>query len=152
TRARSPGRRLPRCVQFDSFQGLTAPAEAANMPRVRSAERVCVFGLGIRNAPRPRSKGWQMTYPLLRRRLLPALILVSALTLSLGGVTPTGSASPPCTLYASLRGSDSNPGTPAAPFRTAQKLVDSLSAGKTGCLTGGGTFVGDVRFDAGGAA
>jgi len=93
-----------------------------------------------------------MTYPLLRRRLLPALMLVAVLTLSLGGVTPTGSASPPCTLYASLRGSDSNPGTLAAPFRTAQKLVDALSAGKTGCLTGGGTFVGDVRFDVGGTA
>lgn len=86
------------------------------------------------------------------RRLLPALILVCALIVSLGGVAQTGNASPPCTLYASLRGSDSNPGTSTAPFRTAQKLVDSLSAGKTGCLTGGGSFVGDVRFDVGGAA
>jgi hypothetical protein len=34
-------------------------------------------------------------------------------------------------------GSDSAVGTEAAPFRSAQKLVDSLSAGQTGCLRGG---------------
>jgi len=85
------------------------------------------------------------------RRLLPALMILCATVLALGGMPSTGRAAGPCTLYASIQGSDSNAGTIAAPFRTAQKLVDSLSAGKTGCLTGGGTFVGDVRFDVAGA-
>jgi hypothetical protein len=42
-----------------------------------------------------------------------------------------------CDLYASTTGSDSNSGTAGSPFRTAQKLADSLSAGATGCLRGG---------------
>lgn len=42
-----------------------------------------------------------------------------------------------CDRVASPSGSDSNPGTPAAPFATPQKLADSLTAGQTGCLRGG---------------
>jgi hypothetical protein len=42
-----------------------------------------------------------------------------------------------CTRVASTTGSDSNVGTLASPYRTAQKLVSSISAGQTGCLRGG---------------
>jgi hypothetical protein len=41
-----------------------------------------------------------------------------------------------CTKYASPAGSDSHAGTVTHPFRTAQKLVDSLASGQTGCLYG----------------
>lgn len=42
-----------------------------------------------------------------------------------------------CNKYAAPTGSDSAPGTLAAPYRTAQKLGSSLGAGMTGCLRGG---------------
>jgi hypothetical protein len=42
-----------------------------------------------------------------------------------------------CTRYASPRGSDSAAGTMGQPFRTVQRLADSLSAGQIGCLRGG---------------
>jgi arylsulfatase A-like enzyme len=42
-----------------------------------------------------------------------------------------------CDLYAdSLTGSDQFPGSAAVPFRTVQKLSDSLNAGQVGCLRG----------------
>jgi len=55
---------------------------------------------------------------------------------------PPAAAAPACTKYASLSGSDSAAGTASAPFRTSQKLVDSLSAGQVGCLQAGATFGG----------
>jgi parallel beta-helix repeat protein len=57
----------------------------------------------------------------------------------------TGQGETACWLVASPTGSDSAPGTFAAPFRTAQKLVSSLHAGQTGCLEGG-TYDEDVTF------
>jgi hypothetical protein len=42
-----------------------------------------------------------------------------------------------CDRYAAVDGSDDAEGTKAAPFNTAQRLVDSLSAGQVGCLRGG---------------
>jgi len=51
-------------------------------------------------------------------------------------------AAPACTKYASSGGSDSAAGTEGAPFRTSQKLADSLSAGQVGCLQAGATFGG----------
>lgn len=51
-----------------------------------------------------------------------------------------------CTRYASPTGSDAAAGTENAPFRTVQKLADSLSSGQTGCLQGGATF-GGVRVN-----
>ena len=44
---------------------------------------------------------------------------------------------PACTRFASPQGSDSANGTTRRPFRTAQRLVDSLRQGQTGCLRGG---------------
>jgi len=42
-----------------------------------------------------------------------------------------------CDRYAAADGSDDAEGTKSAPFNTAQRLVDSLSAGQVGCLRGG---------------
>jgi hypothetical protein len=42
-----------------------------------------------------------------------------------------------CTRYASPTGSDSASGSRAAPFKTSQKLVDSLAPGDVGCLDSG---------------
>jgi hypothetical protein len=42
-----------------------------------------------------------------------------------------------CDRYASPSGSDSQPGTAAEPFHTAQRLAESLSTGQTGCLRAG---------------
>ena len=54
-----------------------------------------------------------------------------------------------CDKVASLRGSDDNPGTVSAPFRSPQALAETLGPGQTGCLRGGvyranGQFVLDV--------
>jgi parallel beta-helix repeat protein len=47
------------------------------------------------------------------------------------------SAAVTCSKVASPIGSDAAAGTTAAPYRTAQKLVNSLAAGQTGCLRAG---------------
>lgn len=60
-------------------------------------------------------------------------------------------APPTCDLVAAPNGSDSSPGTLAAPFQTAQKLVNSLQAGQTGCLRAG-TYNESVTFRHGGTA
>jgi nitrous oxidase accessory protein NosD len=54
-----------------------------------------------------------------------------------------------CNRTASPTGSDSAAGTGAAPFRSVQRLVDSLAAGQTGCLRAG-TYAEDVRINEGG--
>ncbi len=57
----------------------------------------------------------------------------------------TGSKAAPgtssCTKVASPNGSDSASGRKSAPFETAQKLIDSLQPGETGCLRAG-TYIG----------
>ena len=93
-----------------------------------------------------------------RRAALAAAVLVAAL-----GALPAASAAPQrgapasgasansdrvervatrvaageCTRYAAPRGSDGSRGTRARPFRTVQRLADSLRPGQTGCLRGG---------------
>lgn len=70
-------------------------------------------------------------------------------------VTVTVEQPPPpavqCDKYAANNGNDSNAGTETAPYATAQKLLSSLTAGKTGCLKGG-TYVQDVTFTVGGTS
>ena len=70
----------------------------------------------------------------------------AASTFALAGViviAAFGAASSPahaevtCDRVASKSGSDSATGTASNPYRTPQKLVDSLSAGQTGCLRQG---------------
>jgi parallel beta-helix repeat protein len=72
--------------------------------------------------------------------------------------TPTTTTAPPpatppangCALYASTAGSDAAAGSAAAPFRTVQKLSDSLAAGQTGCVQPG-TYSEDLRVAHGGS-
>jgi hypothetical protein len=53
--------------------------------------------------------------------------------------------------YASTSGSDSNPGTQAAPWRTIQKALNTLTAGQK-ALIRAGTYTEDLRFDRTGTA
>ena len=66
----------------------------------------------------------------LRRGVLLALAMLAL------GASPVHGATD-CSKFAAPSGSDSAAGTEAAPYRTAQRLADSLSAGQTGCLRGG---------------
>jgi hypothetical protein len=81
--------------------------------------------------------------------LLAAAALVVATALI--GPAPSAQAGTACTLVASPTGSDSNPGTLAAPLQTAQKLVSSLQPGQTGCLRAG-TYTESVSFRKAGTA
>jgi parallel beta-helix repeat protein len=58
---------------------------------------------------------------------------------------------PTCDKVAATNGSDSAAGTADAPYRTAQKLSNSLAAGQTGCLRGG-TYNEDLTVTQGGRA
>jgi hypothetical protein len=74
--------------------------------------------------------------PSSRRSILSLL----AATAAVAAIAPASAfAAPPttCTKVAAPTGSDSAAGTEAAPFKTVQKLVSSLSAGQTGCLRAG---------------
>jgi hypothetical protein len=75
----------------------------------------------------------------MKKIVFPALVLCAAVVFGFGAA-PT-SATVTCDRYAATTGSDSAPGTSTAPYRTAQKLTDSLGAGQTGCLVAG-TFTG----------
>jgi hypothetical protein len=58
----------------------------------------------------------------------------------LGAVMMAGSpasAASSCDRFASVGGSDGGAGTLADPYRTPQRLVDSLAPGQTGCFRGG---------------
>jgi len=56
-----------------------------------------------------------------------------------------------CSKVAATTGSDGATGTAARPYRTVERLADSLQPGQTGCLRAG-TFEGNVRLDRGGRA
>jgi len=56
-----------------------------------------------------------------------------------------------CMKVASTTGSDSAAGTAASPYRTADRLAESLQPGQTGCLRAG-TYEEDLRIDRGGSA
>jgi hypothetical protein len=85
-----------------------------------------------------------------KRRALLLLAATSAACVTALG-SGTSGATTICDLVASPSGSDSAPGTAAAPFQTAQKLVNSLAPGQTGCLEGG-TYDEDVTLRHGGTA
>jgi parallel beta-helix repeat protein len=82
-----------------------------------------------------------------RTLVAAAAFLISAMTLAVGAA-PT-SATVACDRFAATSGSDSAAGTSAAPYRTAQKLMDSLAAGETGCLAPG-TYNESLRVNHGG--
>jgi hypothetical protein len=76
------------------------------------------------------------------------VLLVGPSTASAPAATPDTQSS---TRYAAPWGRDDSRGTKSLPFRTAQRLVDSLRKGQTGCLRAGryersdGDYVLDVR-------
>ena len=76
-----------------------------------------------------------------------AAFLLTAAILAVGAA-PT-SATVTCNRFAATNGSDSAAGTSAAPYRTAQKLMDSLLPGETGCLAPG-TYNENLRVNHGG--
>ncbi len=78
------------------------------------------------------------------KRALGALLI--GVIAALGPVaSPASAASTDCTKVAAPNGSDSAAGTEAAPYRTVQRLVSSLSAGQTGCLRAG-TYGGSALY------
>jgi len=65
-------------------------------------------------------------------------MLLAAAVLAVFAVPTAAPASATtCDRFASRTGSDLNAGSEAAPFKTAQKLADALTAGQTGCLRAG---------------
>ncbi|MEJ7891199.1 MAG: right-handed parallel beta-helix repeat-containing protein [Solirubrobacteraceae bacterium] len=69
---------------------------------------------------------------------MPARLTIAALLALLMLVLPeTAPAAVTCDRYAGGFGSDSAPGTLTQPYRTAQRLANSLTAGQTGCLSTG---------------
>jgi parallel beta-helix repeat protein len=83
-----------------------------------------------------------------RRHRLIALAIATAGALA--AVPGPAGAATTCDRVASPTGSDSAAGTVAAPYRTTQKLVDSLSAGQTGCLRAGTYSFTSVKLTHGG--
>jgi parallel beta-helix repeat protein len=77
---------------------------------------------------------------------LPIATVLMVLGLSSAFMASDSRAAGDCTLYASNVGSDSNDGSSAHPFATAQKLISVLASGQTGCLASGQTFNGDVSL------
>jgi parallel beta-helix repeat protein len=69
-------------------------------------------------------------------RLSFALAL-AAVSLVVITAAPAARADVVCDRFASTSGSDGDAGTMASPFRTPQKLVDSLAPGEAGCLRAG---------------
>jgi len=65
--------------------------------------------------------------------------------------TSRAASSSGCSRYAGPSGSDGAPGTARRPFRTVQRLANSLRPQETGCLLPG-TYIGNVRFGHGGRA
>ncbi len=63
--------------------------------------------------------------------------LLSLLLIALPATQDAAEAAIVCDKYAATSGSDGARGTRSAPYRSAQKLVDSLSSGQVGCLRGG---------------
>ncbi len=82
-------------------------------------------------------------------RLIRAPLAAAVIAFVVLGAAGSAGAGVPCDLVASPSGSDAAVGSVAAPFSSAQKLVDSLQPGQVGCLRGG-TYVEDVRFGRGG--
>ena len=82
--------------------------------------------------------GARLSLPTLR---VAVVALLGTLALLFVAQTPDiASAAPACTRYAASGGSDSASGSASSPFRTAQRLFDSLAPGEVGCLQPGTTF------------
>ena len=71
-----------------------------------------------------------------RRSVGRRVVLAGFVVAAVAAFAPAAQAAD-CSKFASASGSDTGAGTLASPLRSAQKLVDSLAAGQTGCLRGG---------------
>jgi hypothetical protein len=97
-----------------------------------------------------------------RKRVLTAVVAAAAAAAAVVALVSTnggeGSSAPieatrsseACDKVASPRGSDANPGTPAKPYLSVEKLANSLRPAQAGCLRAG-TYERDVRVTNGGA-
>jgi parallel beta-helix repeat protein len=86
-----------------------------------------------------------------RRKLATTLVLVG-LTAGLAAPAARAESAPTtCDKLSSPQGSDTGTGAATSPFRSAQKLADSLAPGQVGCLRAG-TYEGGLRVNHGGAA
>ena len=83
------------------------------------------------------------------RRLSLVFVLALLCGLPVSATPSAATGTPTCDRWASVTGSDTNPGTKAAPVRTLKQLVARLSPGQTGCLTAGQTFGGDPDLEYG---
>jgi len=57
--------------------------------------------------------------------------------LALLGISGHTRAATTCSLYVATTGSDTNPGTLAAPWKTVQKAANTALPGQTVCVRGG---------------
>jgi len=89
--------------------------------------------------------GWK---PARWRMLSPVLVTAA---IAIAAVVVDSPAATSCDKVAAPSGSDSAAGSAASPYRTAQKLVDSLGPGKTGCLRAG-VYEQDVTIATGGSS
>jgi len=76
-----------------------------------------------------------------------AVVLLSLAVLAATAAAPRDADAAACARFASSSGRDDASGSVAHPFRTAQRLVRSLSPGATGCLVGGSRFFGRIVLD-----
>jgi Right handed beta helix region len=83
------------------------------------------------------------------RHLLAALLALAILVLVPSASAVGSPTQAMCHRFASPGGSNRAPGTASRPFRTVQRLVDSLRPGQNGCLLGG-VYAGSVRIWRGG--
>jgi parallel beta-helix repeat protein len=87
-----------------------------------------------------RARSWPETNPKGVALLAVAGLLAALLSLMfvfVPATQDTAKAATVCDKYASTSGSDGANGTSSSPYRTAQKLVDSLASGQVGCLRSG---------------
>lgn len=90
-------------------------------------------------------------FPARARTLTILFLLVLAAVVVGASGSERASAAVTCDKFTAPTGSDTASGTSSAPFRTAQKLASSLSAGQTGCLMGG-TYSGNLTISSGGSS
>jgi hypothetical protein len=83
------------------------------------------------------------------RQLSAALLLGAIIAIAPSAIADAASPTSTCHRYAAPNGSDRAPGGAFRPFRTVQRLVNSLRPGQVGCLLQG-VYRGSVRIWRGG--
>jgi Right handed beta helix region len=73
----------------------------------------------------------------MKRSWLLRLIGIALLALALLGIPGRAQAQTACSLYVATTGSDTNPGTLSAPWKTVQKAANIALPGQTVCVRGG---------------